>query len=50
MKNQSSIIHHPSSIIKVLIVDDSPTVREYLSYIINRDANLKVVGMAGDGE
>jgi len=50
MKNQSSIINHPSSIKKVLIVDDSPTVREYLSYIINRDVNLKVVGMAGDGE
>ncbi len=43
MKNQSSII-------KVLIVDDSPTDREYLEYVINRDVNLKVVGKTGDGE
>ena len=49
MNNKPAIINQQSSIKKILIVDDSPTVREYLSYIINRDENLKVVGMAGDG-
>lgn len=36
--------------IKVLIVDDSPTAREYLKHIINTDSGLDVVGMAKDGE
>ena len=39
-----------SSIIKVLIVDDSITALEYLTYIINTDGNLKVVATARDGE
>jgi len=36
--------------IKVLVVDDSPTAREYLTFIINSDPGLKVIGTAGDGE
>jgi len=36
--------------IKVLIVDDSPTVREYLRHIIGTDAELEVAGTARDGD
>lgn len=36
--------------IKVLIVDDSPTIREYLRHIISTDEELKVVGVARDGD
>ncbi|MGA1823667.1 MAG: chemotaxis-specific protein-glutamate methyltransferase CheB [bacterium] len=36
--------------IKVLIVDDSPTVLEYMQYIINSDDDLDVVGVAKDGK
>jgi two-component system chemotaxis response regulator CheB len=36
--------------IKVLIVDDSPVARELMEYIITSDPQMKVVGMAEDGE
>jgi len=36
--------------IRVLIVEDSLTVRQYLEYIITSDPQLEVVGMARDGE
>ncbi len=39
-----------STIIRVLIVEDSFTVREYLKHIINSDPGLEVVGVAKDGE
>lgn len=39
-----------SSIIRVLIVEDSFTVRQYLKHIINSDKQLEVVGVAKDGE
>jgi two-component system, chemotaxis family, protein-glutamate methylesterase/glutaminase len=32
--------------IKVLVVDDSPTVREYLVYVLGSDPDIKVVGTA----
>jgi two-component system, chemotaxis family, protein-glutamate methylesterase/glutaminase len=35
--------------IRVLIVDDSITVREYLAYLLGEDPALQVVGSAGDG-
>ena len=35
--------------IKVLIVDDSPTVREYMKHIIDSDKDLEVAGVAKDG-
>jgi len=35
--------------IRVLIVDDSPTSREYLRHIIASDENLEVAGVAEDG-
>ena len=50
MKNQSPINNHQSTIIKVLIVDDSLTTREYMRYLFNADKDFKVVGMAKDGE
>ncbi|HHC24719.1 MAG TPA: chemotaxis-specific protein-glutamate methyltransferase CheB [Desulfobacterales bacterium] len=36
--------------IKVLIVDDSPTIQEYLRHIISMDEELEVAGMARDGD
>ncbi len=50
MTERSTSINRKSSIKKVLIVDDSHTTREYLKYIINKDKNLRVMDMAGDGE
>lgn len=40
----------PRPLIRVLIVDDSPTAREYLTYIIDSDPDLKVIGTAANGE
>lgn len=36
--------------IKVLVVDDSSVVREFLSHVLSRDPALHVVGTARDGE
>ncbi len=36
--------------IKVLIVDDSPTTREYLQHIMEADENISVTGAAKDGK
>lgn len=36
--------------IRVLVVDDSPIIRELLAHILNSDPDLQVVGFAGDGE
>ncbi|MBC2581455.1 chemotaxis-specific protein-glutamate methyltransferase CheB [Clostridium sp. DJ247] len=36
--------------IKVLIVDDSPTIRELMTYILNSDENIEVIGVANSGE
>lgn len=36
--------------IKVLIVEDSPVVREFLVHILNADPDIQVVGTAHDGE
>jgi len=51
----STINNHKSSIqgstiIRVLIVEDSFTVRQYLEHIISSDEQLEVVGVAKDGE
>ncbi|HYD78265.1 MAG TPA: chemotaxis-specific protein-glutamate methyltransferase CheB [Paucimonas sp.] len=35
---------------RVLVVDDSPTVRELLAYILGSDPELQIVGCAEDGE
>jgi two-component system chemotaxis response regulator CheB len=43
----SSAVKKP---IRVLVVDDSPTARELLIYILNSDPAIEVVGMAEDGE
>jgi two-component system, chemotaxis family, protein-glutamate methylesterase/glutaminase len=36
--------------INVLVVEDSPVVREYLVHILSSDPDIRVVGTAGDGE
>ncbi len=35
---------------RLLIVEDSPTCREYLRHILERDGGFRVVGTAADGE
>ena len=37
-------------VIKALVVDDSPVVREFLSHILDSDLEIQVVGSANDGE
>jgi two-component system, chemotaxis family, protein-glutamate methylesterase/glutaminase len=36
-------------VIRVLVAEDSPVVREYLVYLLGQDPSLAVVGTAGDG-
>jgi two-component system chemotaxis response regulator CheB len=36
--------------IKVLIVEDSPVVRELLVHVLNADPGIRVIGTAHDGE
>jgi two-component system chemotaxis response regulator CheB len=36
--------------IKVLVVEDSPVVREFLVHILNSDPQIEVIGTAKDGE
>ena len=36
--------------IRVLIVEDSPSIQEFLTYILSADPDLKVVGTAENGE
>ncbi|MBI2987995.1 MAG: chemotaxis-specific protein-glutamate methyltransferase CheB [Deltaproteobacteria bacterium] len=36
--------------IKVLIVEDSPVVREFLSYVLSADPDIEVIGTADNGE
>ncbi|MBI3995582.1 MAG: response regulator, partial [Nitrospirae bacterium] len=36
--------------IKVLIVEDSPTVRDLLAHILSSDPEIRVIGTAADGE
>jgi two-component system chemotaxis response regulator CheB len=40
----------PARIINVLVVEDSPTVREFLIYILHLDPEIQVVGTASDGQ
>jgi two-component system chemotaxis response regulator CheB len=40
----------PSSSIKVLVVEDSPVVREFLVFVLGSDPGIRVVGTACDGE
>src|SRR5690242_1487113 len=40
----------PTKLLKVLVVDDSPTVRTNLVHIIDGAAGLSVVGEAGSGK
>ncbi|HJZ13379.1 MAG TPA: response regulator, partial [Acidobacteriota bacterium] len=36
--------------IKVLVVEDSPVVAEFLSYLLNSDPEIQVLGIARNGE
>jgi two-component system chemotaxis response regulator CheB len=36
-------------VIRVLVADDSATVRQYLAYLLGEDSDLEVVGTAADG-
>ena len=36
--------------IKVLVVDDSPTIQELMTYILNSDKDIQVIGLASSGE
>ncbi len=49
MNSDSSFNPHPSSFIRVLVVDDSSFMRKSLTYILKSDTAIKVVGDAGDG-
>lgn len=40
----------PPTVIRVMIVDDHPALREGLSALLERQADLQVVAMAADGE
>jgi two-component system chemotaxis response regulator CheB len=47
---QSSIDNRQSSIIRVLVVDDSVVVRELLVHIFSSDPGIQVIGTANTGE
>ncbi|HHT9138468.1 MAG TPA: protein-glutamate methylesterase/protein-glutamine glutaminase [Candidatus Wunengus sp. YC60] len=47
--NLSAICNPKSEIIKVLVVDDSSFMRKSLTYILESDSSIKVVGVAEDG-
>lgn len=47
---QSSIVNRQSSIIKVLVVEDSPVAQEFLVHILSSDQKIQVIGTANDGE
>ena len=36
--------------IRVLIVDDSQVVRDFLTYILSSDPTIRIIGTAGNGE
>ena len=46
----SSVIPHPSSLIRVLVVDDSSFMRKSLTHILESDGAIEVAGTASDGE
>ncbi len=48
--NQSSIVNRQPSIIRVLIVDDSPVASQMLSYILSSDPSINVLGIATNGK
>jgi len=43
-------IPDPRSPIKVLVVEDSPVVREFLVHVLSSDGQIQVIGTANDGE
>ena len=49
MEDKSTINNQQSSIIRVLIADDSHVAREIMKYVLESDPHIQVVGQAGDG-
>ena len=45
-----SLLSGPRSLIRVLIAEDSPVVRDLLTYILSSDPAISVIGTAGNGE
>ena len=45
----SNFIYH-THMIKVLIVDDSKVVQEFMNYLLSSDPDIQVVGIAGSGD
>lgn len=50
MTDPRSPIPDPRPPINVLIVEDSPVIREFLTYILSSDPEIEVVGTANNGE
>lgn len=50
MTDPRSLTPDPRSPIRVLIVEDSQVVRDFLMYILSSDPAIKVIGTAGNGE
>lgn len=42
--------HGESSVIRVLVVEDSPVVREFLVHLLGSDPEIDVIGTAPNGE
>jgi DNA-binding NarL/FixJ family response regulator len=50
MQPKPMVTVQPSKVIRVMIADDHPALREGLSALLERQADLQVVAMAADGE
>ncbi len=48
--HQSTVDNRQSSIIKVLVVEDSPVAQEFLVHILNSEPEIQVIGTANNGE
>jgi len=48
--DEGSDTRHPKAMINVLIVEDSPVIREFLVHILGADSDIRVVGLAHNGE